>query len=94
MQIPVLKPKEPLYSADELYGIASVDFSKVYDIREVIARVVDESVFDEFKQLYGDTIVTGSYHRNEHIFVLFVLNVYVYMYILLLSISGRCLVKI
>ena len=58
-QIPLLKPKDPLYDPDELYGIASVDFSKVYDIREVIARVVDGSVFDEFKQLYGDTIVTG-----------------------------------
>ncbi|XP_784403.4 methylcrotonoyl-CoA carboxylase beta chain, mitochondrial [Strongylocentrotus purpuratus] len=66
INIPVLKPKDPLYSADELYGIASVDFSKVYDIREVIARVVDESVFDEFKQLYGDTIVTGFAHIHGY----------------------------
>ena len=59
-QIPLLKPADPVYDPDELYGIASVDFSKVYDIREVIARVVDGSVFDEFKQLYGDTLVTGT----------------------------------
>ncbi|XP_071942709.1 methylcrotonoyl-CoA carboxylase beta chain, mitochondrial-like [Antedon mediterranea] len=57
--VSIVKPEEPLYSIDELYGIVSTDFSKVYDIRQVISRIVDGSVFDEFKQMYGDTIVTG-----------------------------------
>ena len=52
-------PQDPIYPADELYGIVQSDFSKVYDIREVIARITDGSVFDEFKTLYGDTLITG-----------------------------------
>ncbi|XP_033105843.1 methylcrotonoyl-CoA carboxylase beta chain, mitochondrial-like [Anneissia japonica] len=57
--VSIQKPEEPLFPIEELYGIVSTDFSKVYDIREVISRIVDGSVFDEFKQMYGDTIVTG-----------------------------------
>ncbi|MCW8884632.1 MAG: methylcrotonoyl-CoA carboxylase [Motiliproteus sp.] len=50
---------EPLYSAEELYGIVGTDLKKPYDVREVIARIVDGSDFDEFKRYYGNTLVTG-----------------------------------
>src|SRR5256714_8326190 len=50
---------EPLYLADELLGIASVDLRVPFDPREVIARVVDGSRFDEYKAQYGTSIVTG-----------------------------------
>ncbi|HEY7990586.1 MAG TPA: carboxyl transferase domain-containing protein [Stellaceae bacterium] len=53
------EPKEPLYAADELYGVVPNDTRKPYDVREVIARLVDGSEFDEFKRLYGETLVTG-----------------------------------
>jgi len=49
----------PLYPAEELYGIVGTDLKKPYDVREVIARIVDGSEFDEFKKLYGNTLVTG-----------------------------------
>jgi 3-methylcrotonyl-CoA carboxylase beta subunit len=49
----------PLYDAEELYGIVGTDLRKPYDVREVIARIVDGSEFDEFKKLYGTTLVTG-----------------------------------
>jgi len=52
-------PQEPLYPAAELYGIIPTDTRKPYDVREVIARIVDGSEFDEFKQLYGTTLVCG-----------------------------------
>ncbi|XP_072020021.1 methylcrotonoyl-CoA carboxylase beta chain, mitochondrial-like [Amphiura filiformis] len=66
INIPVEKPRDPIYSADELYGIVQSDFSKVYDIREVIARIVDGSEFDEFKTLYGDTVITGFAHIHGY----------------------------
>lgn len=53
------EPVPPLYDAKELYGIVSPDLSKPYDIREVIARIVDGSRFLEFKEMYGETLVTG-----------------------------------
>jgi 3-methylcrotonyl-CoA carboxylase beta subunit len=53
------KPVEPLYPAEELYGVVPEDARKSYDVREVIARIVDGSEFDEFKPLYGETLVTG-----------------------------------
>ena len=56
------EPVEPLYDASELYGIVPVDVRKPYDVREVIARLVDGSVLDEFKQLYGTTVVCGFAH--------------------------------
>jgi 3-methylcrotonyl-CoA carboxylase beta subunit len=62
IDIPLAEPREPLYAADELDGIVPVDLKKQYDVREVIARIVDGSVFDEFKALYGTTIVTGFAH--------------------------------
>jgi 3-methylcrotonyl-CoA carboxylase beta subunit len=55
-------PAEPLYDPQELYGIIPADTRKPYDVREVIARVVDGSEFDEFKQLYGATLVCGFAH--------------------------------
>lgn len=51
--------KAPLYSADELLGIASADVRIPFDAREVIARIIDGSDFSEFKPLYGSTLVTG-----------------------------------
>ena len=74
----VMKPSiEPLYPAEELYGIVGDNLKRVYDVREVcgfkfcinlciyfllkvIARIVDGSEFDEFKKLYGETLVTGK----------------------------------
>ena len=52
-------PEEPLYDPAEIYGIVSADSRKPYDVREVIARIVDGSRFDEFKERYGTTLVTG-----------------------------------
>uniref|UniRef100_UPI002FDED094 carboxyl transferase domain-containing protein n=1 Tax=Pelomicrobium sp. TaxID=2815319 RepID=UPI002FDED094 len=53
------EPEEPLYPPEELYGIVPTDLRKSYDVREVIARLVDGSRFDEFKSRYGTTLVTG-----------------------------------
>ncbi len=49
----------PKYAAEELYGVIPADAKKPFDVREVIARIVDGSEFDEFKALYGATLVTG-----------------------------------
>ncbi|KAE9597270.1 hypothetical protein Lal_00007726 [Lupinus albus] len=51
--------KEPLYDANELRSIAPTDLKQQFDIRSVISRIVDGSEFDEFKKLYGTTLVTG-----------------------------------
>ncbi|MBE7412425.1 MAG: methylcrotonoyl-CoA carboxylase [Leptospiraceae bacterium] len=51
--------EEPLYPADEIYGIISKDVRKPYNVKEVIARIVDGSKFHEFKKYYGTTLVTG-----------------------------------
>ena len=53
---------EPRYPAEELYGVIPKDTRQPYDIREVIARIVDGSDFHEFKALYGTTLVTGFAH--------------------------------
>jgi acetyl-CoA carboxylase carboxyltransferase component len=55
----VNEPEEPAYDAQELYGVVSADVRKPYDVREVVARLVDGSRFDEFKERYAPTIVTG-----------------------------------
>jgi 3-methylcrotonyl-CoA carboxylase beta subunit len=55
-------PKDPLYDPAEIYGIIPNDVRKPYDVREVIARIVDGSELDEFKPLYGQTLVTGFAH--------------------------------
>ena len=56
------EPAEPAYDADELYGVVSREFRFPYDIREVIARTVDGSEFQEFKALFGPTLVCGFAH--------------------------------
>jgi 3-methylcrotonyl-CoA carboxylase beta subunit len=53
------EPCPPLHPADELYGVIPTDARKPFDVREIIARVVDGSDFDEFKARYGTTIVCG-----------------------------------
>jgi len=53
---------EPKYSSEDLYGIIPKDTRQPYDVREVIARLVDGSEFDEFKALYGNTLVCGFAH--------------------------------
>jgi 3-methylcrotonyl-CoA carboxylase beta subunit len=53
------KITEPDYPADDIYGIIPKDTRKPYDVREIIARIVDGSNFDEFKALYGNTLVCG-----------------------------------
>jgi 3-methylcrotonyl-CoA carboxylase beta subunit len=55
----VQPPMEPLHPAEEIYGVIQADIKKPYDVREVIARIVDGSEFDEFKARYGTTLVTG-----------------------------------
>jgi 3-methylcrotonyl-CoA carboxylase beta subunit len=52
-------PREPLHDARELYGVVPTSLRVPYDVREVIARLVDDSVFDEFKRLYAPTLVCG-----------------------------------
>ena len=54
--------REPLYDPKELYGIVPIDPRKPFDCRDIIARVVDGSEFDEFKALYGSTLVCGFAH--------------------------------
>ncbi|RNA03520.1 methylcrotonoyl- carboxylase beta mitochondrial, partial [Brachionus plicatilis] len=58
-QIKRIPIEEPIYPAEELYGIVSENLMKTFDVREVIARIADGSRFDEFKANYGNTIVTG-----------------------------------
>ncbi|MBV9260720.1 MAG: methylcrotonoyl-CoA carboxylase, partial [Pseudolabrys sp.] len=60
--IPIVTPREPALDVAELDGIVPVDLKKQYDIREVIARLVDGSEFGEFKTLYGPTLVCGFAH--------------------------------
>jgi 3-methylcrotonyl-CoA carboxylase beta subunit len=55
----VAAPREPLYPAEELYGVIPADTRRPYDVHEIIARLVDGSEFDEFKALYGQTLVCG-----------------------------------
>ncbi len=62
MKINRAAPDEPLYDAKEIYGIIPKDTRIPYDVREVIARIVDGSRFHEFKANYGSTIVTGFAH--------------------------------
>lgn len=53
------KVEIPVHAIDELYGIVSTNLKRPFDVREVIARIVDGSRFNEFKALYGETLVTG-----------------------------------
>ena len=55
----VTTPEDPLYDPKEIYGIVNTDTRKPYEVREIVARLVDGSRFDEFKERYGPTLVTG-----------------------------------
>ncbi|HEV8644910.1 MAG TPA: carboxyl transferase domain-containing protein [Burkholderiales bacterium] len=58
----IREPREPLYELAELHGVVPTDARKPFDVREVIARIVDGSELDEFKPLYGTTLVCGFAH--------------------------------
>jgi 3-methylcrotonyl-CoA carboxylase beta subunit len=58
--------REPLYAAEEIYGLVPRDTRQPYDVREVIARLVDGSELDEFKALYGTTLVCGFAHLHGY----------------------------
>jgi 3-methylcrotonyl-CoA carboxylase beta subunit len=58
------EPEEPKYAPEELYSIVPTDPRVPYDVREVVARIVDGSRLHEFKQLYGDTLVCGFAHLH------------------------------
>lgn len=58
-ELDIQPSRPPLYDPSELYGIVGTDLRKPFDVREVIARLVDGSEFDEFKRWYGETLVTG-----------------------------------
>ena len=58
--------REPLYSTDEIYGILPSDPKKVFDIKEIIARLIDGSEFHEFKKNYGTSLVTGWAHIHGY----------------------------
>jgi acetyl-CoA carboxylase carboxyltransferase component len=59
MPVDITTPEDPKYDSSELYGVVPSDLRRQYDVREVIARLVDGSRFDEFKARYATTIVTG-----------------------------------
>ncbi|EPW3765969.1 carboxyl transferase domain-containing protein [Vibrio fluvialis] len=68
-QSPTLAPKEylpPRYDVQEMYGIVNADLRLSFDVREIIARLVDDSEFDEFKALYGSTLVCGFAQLHGH----------------------------
>ncbi|MDJ0938204.1 MAG: carboxyl transferase domain-containing protein [Woeseiaceae bacterium] len=58
--------EDPAYPAEDIYGIVSREYRYPYDVREIIARLVDGSEFHEFKKLYGATLVCGFAHINGH----------------------------
>ncbi|HEX2561433.1 carboxyl transferase domain-containing protein, partial [Phenylobacterium sp.] len=59
VEMTLAEPRAPAYDPQELYGVVPQDVRAPYDVREVIARIVDGSEFDEFKALYGTTLVCG-----------------------------------
>ncbi|MCB0407510.1 MAG: methylcrotonoyl-CoA carboxylase [Bdellovibrionales bacterium] len=61
-KLQIRTPQNPIYSSDEIYGILPKDTRQPFDIRDVIARIVDASEFHEFKKNYAETIVTGFAH--------------------------------
>ena len=65
-EIRLREPREPRYDPAEIYGIVSTDLKKSFDVREVIARIVDGSDFDEFKHLYGTTLVCVFAHIHGY----------------------------
>ncbi len=61
-KVPLQEPRAPKYAAEELYSVIPEDVREPYDVKEVIARIVDGSEFHEFKALYGTTLVCGFAH--------------------------------
>jgi 3-methylcrotonyl-CoA carboxylase beta subunit len=61
-----LEPRDPLYGVEDIYGIVPRDTRIPFDIREIIARIVDASEFHEFKARYGKTLVTGFAHIHGY----------------------------
>jgi acetyl-CoA carboxylase carboxyltransferase component len=58
-ELETTEPRDPYYDPEEMYGIVPTDLRKSFEMREIIARLVDASQFHEFKELYGPTLVTG-----------------------------------
>ena len=65
-QVALRQPVAPRYEPAEIYGVVPADIRAPYDVRDVIARIVDGSVFDEFKRLYGTTLVCGFSHVHGY----------------------------
>ncbi|CAK8685505.1 unnamed protein product [Clavelina lepadiformis] len=59
VELCVEKSEEPLFDPQELYGIIGTNLKRTFDVREVVARIVDGSRFNEYKKMYGDTLVCG-----------------------------------
>ena len=66
LPVAVRTPVDPLYPAEEMYGVIPRDTRKGFDIREIVARIVDASDFQEFKARYGKTLVTGFAHIHGY----------------------------
>ncbi len=66
VELQTLPSQEPRYDPEELLGVIPRDTRKPYDVREVIARIVDASEFDEFKRRYAETLVTGFAHIHGY----------------------------
>jgi len=66
LPLPVREATAPLFDPAEIYGVIPKDTRQPYDVREIIARIVDGSEFDEFKKLYGTTLVTGFAHIHGY----------------------------
>jgi 3-methylcrotonyl-CoA carboxylase beta subunit len=66
IELVMREPRDPAYDPAELHGVIPTDVRKPYDIREVIARIVDASELDEFKPLYGTTLITGFAHIHGY----------------------------
>lgn len=66
IDLEVREPRDPLYDPEEIHGLIPQDVRYPFDVREVLARVTDGSEFDEFKPLYGTTLVTGFAHVHGY----------------------------
>ena len=62
LQLNLKETKDPLFDPDDIYGVIPKDARQPYDVREIIMRLVDGSDFDEFKKLYGETLICGFAH--------------------------------
>jgi 3-methylcrotonyl-CoA carboxylase beta subunit len=66
VSLAVREPRDPLYPAEEIYGVIPADPRKPYDVREILARLLDGSELDEFKANYGTTLITGFAHLHGY----------------------------